>query len=221
MDRTLRISLFISFFAHALLVIPISNINLLRQLQSPLPIEVTYHKIKNDSPNIQKDLLTKNNLGFKNSQLKTIPPFVLKREMSVPDFIKEDLLANKESELKKTTLVKTDAVKKKVTVPVMESTNIKSPVYKSYSRSIRGKITYYAHKNYNGSEEGFVYVTFVISADGQLKEVIILDEESRGSSFLKDIVVKSIKDASPYPPFPKDFGSPQISFKVIVSFELE
>jgi len=36
---------------------------------------------------------------------------------------------------------------------------------------------------------------------------------------LIDIALKSVRDASPFPPFPKEFSAPKMSFDLTVSFK--
>ena len=60
-----------------------------------------------------------------------------------------------------------------------------------------------------------------ITTSGQIKDAKINEEKSSTHSYLKEIAKKSIYDASPFPNFPKDLDFSELSFNVIISFEVE
>lgn len=97
----------------------------------------------------------------------------------------------------------------------------KNPVYLRYYRAIREKIRRYAYYNYNRAYSGEIYLSFVVASDGRLKALRIIDEKSSPNNYLKEIATKSIKDASPYPVIPEELDYPELSFKVIIVFELD
>lgn len=114
------------------------------------------------------------------------------------------------------------AVKKKITLPPVEMDKINNPSYINYYQIVREKIRRTAYQNYTRAETGEVYLSFIISRDGYLKEVQLNEEKSSGNSYLKEIASRSVKDASPFPVFPKELVDyPQLSFNVVISFEIE
>ena len=128
----------------------------------------------------------------------------------------------------KPAMVKPDviAIKKKITLPAIKPSDIdldkiNNPTYISYYQIVREKIRRAAYQNYTRAETGEVYLTFVISNEGYLTEVRLVDEKSLASQYLKDTALKSVKDASPFPSFPKELNYPQLSFNVVISFEIE
>lgn len=138
------------------------------------------------------------------------PPFVEKPPLSKPAFIKPVSL--------KPDII---AVKKKITLPPIELDKINNPSYISYYQIIREKIKRTAYQNYTRAEVGEVYLSFIISKDGYLNEAQLIEEKSSPNSYLKEIASRSIKDASPFPAFPKELDYPQLSFNVVISFEIE
>jgi len=66
-----------------------------------------------------------------------------------------------------------------------------------------------------------VYLSFVISRDGSLEEARMVQERSSPNTYLQDTALKSIKEASPFPAFPKELEYPRLSFNVVISFEVE
>jgi outer membrane biosynthesis protein TonB len=113
------------------------------------------------------------------------------------------------------------AIKKKITLPAIEPAKINNPSYISYYQIVREKIRRSAYQNYTHNETGEVYVSFIISNLGYVKDVRLVEDRTTSNVYLKDIALKSIKDASPFPDFPKELDYPQLSFNIIISFEME
>jgi TonB family protein len=113
------------------------------------------------------------------------------------------------------------AFKKKISLPAIEMAKIDNPSYISYYQIVREKIRRSAYQNYTHNETGEVYVSFIISNDGYLKDVHLVEEKTTVNDYLKDIALRSIRDASPFPNFPKELDYPQLSFNIIISFEIE
>lgn len=112
--------------------------------------------------------------------------------------------------------------KKRVTLPALEmSTRIKSPSYSGYYELIRERIRHAAYQNYSQTETGEVYLAFVVGTDGSLKDVRYIDDKSTPSYYLKDTAIRSIRESAPFPPFPRDLDYPQLSFNVIISFQID
>ncbi len=122
------------------------------------------------------------------------------------------------SYLKKPEIV---SVKKKISFLSVDKEKTHNPTYTSYYQVVREKIKHAAYQGYTRTEMGEVYLSFVISSDGDLKQMRIVDEKSSFSPYLRDIALKSVKHAGPFPKFPKELDYPQLSFNVIVSFEIE
>ncbi len=111
--------------------------------------------------------------------------------------------------------------KKKITLPAVDMDKINSPSYISYYQIVREKIRRAAYQNYSRTEVGEAYVTFIISNDGVLKESRLVSEKSSSSPYLREIASKSIREATPFPIFPKELDYSQLSFNVVISFEIE
>ena len=113
------------------------------------------------------------------------------------------------------------AIKKKIILPPIEMARIDNPSYINYYQIVREKIRRSAYQNYSHNSTGEVYVSFVISNDGYVKDVRLVEEKTNATSYLKEIALKSVKSASPFPDFPKELDYPQLSFNIIISFEIE
>jgi len=113
------------------------------------------------------------------------------------------------------------AIKKKINLPAIEIAKIDNPSYISYYQVVREKIRRSAYENYTHNETGEVYISFIIFNDGYLKEARLVEERTTAKEYLKSIALRSIKDSSPFPNFPKELDYPQLSFNIIISFEIE
>ena len=112
------------------------------------------------------------------------------------------------------------AAKKTVSVPALQSEKINNPSYANYYSLIRGRIKQRANFNYSDNYTGEVYLTFILTNDGALKELQILENRTTGGQFLRTIGLKSIKEATPFPPFPKELHYPELTFNVVISFQV-
>ena len=142
------------------------------------------------------------------------PPYVKKEQffksvknilIKKPEFLKPEIIA----------------VKKKVTLPSLIDEKITSPAYLEYYEIIREKIRRAAYQNYTFLIDGEAYLSFIILCNGQLKDVRINEDRSTEYTNLKNSAIKSIHDASPFPKFPEGLDYPELSFNVIISFEVE
>jgi len=96
----------------------------------------------------------------------------------------------------------------------------KNPAYIGYYQISREKIKRAAYQqNYTGREEGEVTVSFVIASDGTLRQVRLVEQGSCGSPYLRDIAVAAVKEAAPFPRFPKELDYPQIPFTLTITFQ--
>ena len=215
-DKYFKIALTISLLAHTTILLNLPAVKLSPLLRTKDQVEVTYLIEKPPLPSLEfyKQELPEKPSRQTTSKSVAPPPFV-KREsifqkvknvpINKPEFHKPEIIA----------------VKKKITVPVLTNEKITNPVYLNYYQIIREKIKRAAYQNYTRLVNGEVYLSFVILNDGQLRYAKINKEKSSNSTYLKDIAQKSIYDASPFPSFPKDLNYPELSFNVIISFEVE
>jgi TonB family protein len=98
---------------------------------------------------------------------------------------------------------------------------INSPVYLSYYQIGREKIKRAAYSNYTRAEEGEICISFVVSSDGHISAVKLIEEKSSQSAYLRNIAFRSVQEASPFPKFPKELDYPQLTFNIVISFEIE
>ncbi|MBM3252682.1 MAG: TonB family protein [Candidatus Omnitrophica bacterium] len=101
-----------------------------------------------------------------------------------------------------------------------KSQDIKEDIaYQNYYKSIRELIRR-SVKYPKRQIEGDIYVNFILLKNGQLMDVLVLDEESTNSSILKEAALRGIKEATPFPPFPDSVQKKSLNLSVIISFRM-
>ncbi len=149
------------------------------------------------------------------------PPFIDKDVFLKPD----NVVKTGEGAMRKPSFDRPDigALKKKITLPPIDIDidKINNPTYISYYQMVREKIRRAAYHIYTHAETGDVYLSFIIASDGSLRESRLVEERSTPSRYLHELALRSVKDASPFPVFPPGLDHPQLSFNVVISFEIE
>ncbi len=225
-DRVFQIAFIISLIAHGVILVQNSNLNfpVLRQNKKQ-DLELKYVK----APPEEKKVI-------ENQPLKKEPPLKLPLKITVdnripPPFIdkesifkeKNKKIASGNQNLIKPALIKPDiiAIKRKITLPAIDIDKLNNPSYISYYQIIREKIKRAAYQNYTGSDVGEVAISFIVSNEGYLKEIRLIEEKSCPSAYLREVALKSIRDASAFPKFPKELDFQQLSFNLVITFEIE
>lgn len=224
-SRNFQLALIFSLIAHSALVIRYPALNILNLTKKPEMIKISYMKNPPQLTEAQKKMSFKKTPHVKlpsqiNSFEKKNLIFTGNKEILVPSSRPS---LPKEQPAIKPTILRPDimAIKKKITLPPVETGKLDNPTYVSYYQFVREKIRRAAYQNYSRSETGEIYIAFVISSSGVLKDVRLVEEKSSPKYYLKETALRSVRDASPFPAFPKDLDYPQLSFNVIISFEIE
>jgi outer membrane biosynthesis protein TonB len=98
----------------------------------------------------------------------------------------------------------------------------KQDSYLTYYQCIREKIKKFIMDNYSDYVAcGEVSLYFVLLSNGDLEQLQVLQAKSSHNRALKEIARSSIQQAAPFLPFPEELSQPQLSFNLVVSFELE
>lgn len=224
-ERPFQITFLISAVIHAAIFLQTPNLGILPKHNKGPDLEVTYLK------SVKETKAASNTARTASQQPLNIPSKITAENKDAPPpFVnKEDIFkagrdaASRQAVFNKPMLVKPDiiAVKKKITLPPVEMDKINNPSYISYYQLVREKIRRAAYQNYSRAETGEVYLSFIISSGGSLKQVQLRQDKSSPDAYLRDIAQRSIKEASPFPSFPKELDYPQLSFNVVISFEIE
>ena len=87
----------------------------------------------------------------------------------------------------------------------------------SYSQVVRDRIIGNLDTRRAGGE-GDVYVRFVITSSGALKEVNIVNEKSTDDGVLREAAFTAVKNSAPFPVFPEKVEVPEIVFTCQITF---
>ena len=194
-------------------------------------LEVTYQRIKplteKKKELVIKDLKISKSLKPKRKQKVEVLDKKSNMFSIIGDRIKDisKISGNLLTGQKKNPKISTLDVGRKITLPPMGITKITNPKYISYNDDMRGMISRnikkraYAYVNHRDFESGKVYLTFVLSSGGTLKQLQIIDSKTSANEYLRNVALKSIKESNPFPPFPIGFDYPEFTFNLLISFQ--
>lgn len=212
LDNSMRAALLISMIFHAIIFLPFPQFKR-GLIKEPSPaLKITYLVPKKAPPketSLREEPVTKVTKQVKSE----IPEVKIKPDSS---YKAED------KPIKKTVSVAKPVGKDiKIEIPP-ELPKEKEALYLNYYQSIREKIRRLVLKNYPQFIAcGEVCLYFVLLPEGRLKEIKVVEQRSSQNGLLKEIAKKSVQQAAPFASFPEDLSQPQLSFNVIISFELE
>jgi TonB family protein len=225
-EKGFQIALLISLIAHGAILVQNSNLNFpVLRPNKKQNLVVKYVKTPPEGKKVTENQPLKKEpflkLPLKITADNRIPPPFIDKESIFKD--KNKKIASGNQNLIKPALIKPNiiAIKKKITLPAIDIDKINNPSYISYYQIIREKIKRAAYQNYTGSQVGEVRVSFTVSNEGYLKEIRLSEEKSSPSAYLREIALKSIKDASAFPKFPKELDFQQLSFNLVITFDIE
>lgn len=228
-NKSLQIAFLASILLHFAVFLSAPYVGALPKRQPISPIKVSYFKVKERPEKLvgQKP---------KSQIFPTVAPEAL------PEVKKEDIInqplqpkpaAKQEQVKKEEPRVETigdrggaviDGKGKKFEAVVdEEKDNSRKATYIGYYRSVREKIRYYADRNYlkeGSAAQGEVFISFTVASSGELLHIMVIDKRSAEDPLLRDIAINSIRDAAPFPGFPQGMNQYQITFNVVISFEL-
>ena len=95
------------------------------------------------------------------------------------------------------------------------------PVLLTYFSAIREQIQHAAnHQAWlaGAAAEGMVYVSFMLTSNGAVQTLTIIIERSVPSQALRDLAVRIVKAAAPFPPFPPSMVEPSKTVVVPLEF---
>lgn len=225
LSKPFKTALVISLCLHGIILFQRLNVSFFKKNDPQKIVEIFYLN-KPDAARIDSSKRPADNK--KKEALRKLPPVDIAAKKNPPPFIDKKTSRSRENTpetpfLTKPYLIKPEVVsiKKKISFLSVDKDKAHNPLYINYYQVVREKIKHSAYQSYTRTEMGEVYLSFVISSDGDLKQSRIVDEKSSFSPYLREISLKSVKISAPFPNFPKELDYPQLSFNVIVSFEIE
>jgi len=238
-NKSFQLAVLVSVLLHFTVFLSASYVGVMPKKQPFEPIKVAYLKMKEKEP--PKKLVGKKS---ESSRYQVLPPVAPE---ALPEVRKEDIAnplpvfeplpqtAPKQEQVKKEeptvetiggqgsgAIIEGKGDKFEAVVS-NEKNSSRKAAYIGYYRSVREKIRYYADKNYikeGSANQGEVFLSFVVTSSGELLHIMVIDARSADDALLRSIAINSIRDASPFPAFPQGMNQYQITFNVVISFEL-
>jgi len=216
-DRFFKYALMISLLLHVVVLFRLSYSNIHFLSQPIKSLEVVYPKMI-----VEKGVISEEKKSLKGMkvELENQPVSIKERlDPLVKDISKfsEDFLRKGQ----KPKQIGEKGTKRKVLVPALEAQQIKNPLYLDYYKEVRSRIRERAYSNYQQLDSGEVYLSFIVEASGELKRIKIIEERTKANQYLRRVSMQSVKEASPFPSFPENLKYPELSFNVVISFEVE
>lgn len=223
-DRIFKITFLISLIVHGVILYRNPSLAIFSINKKEKELEVSYFKDTQKPEETQEIIASKREPPLKIlSRIKVdkkIPPPFIDREGI---FKKDRDIALHKPAFTKPVFTRPDviAIRKKIALPPIDIDKINNPSYINYYQTVREKIKRSAYQNYTRTDVGEVFLSFIISNNGNLEEVHLNEEKSISNSYLKDIALRSIKDSGPFPKFPQELDYSRLSFNVVISFQIE
>jgi TonB family protein len=108
----------------------------------------------------------------------------------------------------------------RVSITPIRSEKINNPVYAAYNEMVRERIKEKVYENYDKMERGSVYLTFLLNDHGVLEDARIIEEKTDASEHLQEIAMKSLREASPFPPFLKGMNLTEYPFNIEIQYQV-
>jgi hypothetical protein len=212
-------AIFISLAAHTavLCVAYLSRINdphyrAIRQHQ----IEISYRPIYKKASNIREYPIRLQ----RHLDLSENPKFFSHGTIPV-DLVKENsMLPFRLFYERKPKDMRTMELSRKIFIKPITSEKINNPVYAAYNEMVRERIKGKVYANYDKIEAGSVYLTFLLDENGVLKDAQIIPEKTNASDHLQEISLRSLREASPFPPFLKGMHLAEYPFNIEIQYEV-
>lgn len=211
LDKRFKYSIILSLITHSLVLAPWHGFKLPRLLRITDNLEVSYLELR-QFDEIVKLQQEKNDLQDKiRVENKKIDKPIQQESLKI------------EKETPKAERVQTAKFQKTTPEPKPSASAQTEELvtYLDYYQALREKIKSCAHKNYpKYNIQGEVFVSFTILSDGTLAQIKVIDERSDNIPILKSAAIKSLEEASPFAPFPKEIKLSQMNFNLPILFEL-
>ena len=215
MERQLQVTLTASLLLHSAVLFTVPAV-----VRLPLPtarktdIHVTYDKAQLAEPATPHTFG-----GSPPAQLAVAPPAIPARDRlrpapmadaalwdigTVPGAVRQRPQLPEAIDLSKLTRLSSDSV-----------------AYVDYFRFLRERIRWAALRNYpQRNVEGEVYLAFTLTADGHVANAWIIEDRSTSDPGLRASSLESLRQAAPFPSFPGTLNRPQMTFRIVIVYEL-
>ena len=204
MDLPLKGAILISVIIHAFFIMPFHNLDLKDTARVKKPLTVNYYIEEEPKPVVRPSL------PVRDVKITETPRVNLAKKVET-----------KPSPTARAETAKEKSDRSKSEEDALKQARIKSTKdYINYYSLIREKIRQRLKVNYKSFyAEGDVRLAFTLDRNGALSDVHIEDDGSVADKGLRDISAASVREASPFPTFPRALSLPKMSFNLIVTFK--
>ncbi len=113
-----------------------------------------------------------------------------------------------------------DNAPRRVMIRPVSSEAMNNPAYAAYNEIVRSRIEQKIYDNYDKSQMGNVYLTFIVDSKGELTASQVIESKTTADRHLQSISLTSLRQAAPFPPFIKGMNLPEYSFNIEVQYQL-
>lgn len=206
MDRKFGFAFGISAFIHSAVFLPFFAVAVPKQeVVVNKPIIVDY--VKNEKPVEDKKETVKSRISPKQAET---PKLELSKDVEMKEKRSAaELLKNREDARRQVR----ELAKRQADV---RSTKDYINYYQLIREKIRGRLKGH-YRNYH--TEGDVVLIFMVNSAGSVEAVEVETALSTRDPDLIRVAIASVRESSPFPPFPRELAYPQVAFDLTVSFK--
>lgn len=221
-ERVFRVSLAVSFLVHFFILASLFYRNFHDNKKFRKNVEVIYQmEVREADKQVQR---ARKAQKLERQKLNPAPEILTKKSVGSAAVFKKVVKQPGEIPVhkKQRAHVRSLEGKRQILVPMLSSEKITNPKYLNYNERIRNRIKNRAYFYIDDPDfgNGEVYLTFVISSDGALQKVKIINDKTKANNYLRSVGLRSIEDSAPFPPFPSDLRYPELTFNIVISFEV-
>lgn len=214
-NKLLQTTFFISLTFHCLILFPIPKIKIFSEAKK-IQGYVNYFNLE-IPPTISQNVISKESVDFPRAKTEKVQ--IKKKQAQNITIVerngKKYIQRKKKIKNSLSKEIKNDCViTKNKTDSVLNNNKDYNDYYNLINEQLRQSIIYPLQFH-----EGEVVLSFILTADGNLKSLEIINEESTQNLILRETAIQIVKNASPFPPFPEHLLRIQLTFNVTICFQ--
>ena len=209
-------ALAVSLLAHLSLLFSLSALNVLPKAEILKEIKVNYFKPKSEARTFERK--SADDVAIRKSLDRITPgqPLVLSSRNEIPE---SSLALSRIGQKEPAKFISGDTIKLSTVEMEFSAKLVPNTAYLTYSNFLRERIRRSLYNKFSDiNDRGMVCLKFVLNSNGTLLEYRIIEDKTSASDKLQRMAINGLREASPFPPLPKELDSPVATFSVIVHF---
>jgi len=214
-DNIFRLCIIVSISLHLCLVLPWPFLNFLSKPETPFQkMEMTYFNEK-EMPRPKSITLSEIKSGNTALAAKTADSHNISESAPAKKKEQEPVKEMTTKKEEKPVDSARPVDEKRENSEIIEIGTQKGVVYEKYYLDVREKIKAIIEKNKRGIlNESEVCIRFIVDRNGTLKDLYLYKSSGREAGNLEKLAVKSIRAASPFPPFTDKIKENELQFNL-------